>query len=106
MVLRLKGMEVAYGLVSSVYIREEQSDTINNKTLFGCPYWCYTTAGIKGILTKKRPTQLVKSLSTCTSYSLGSMMFSSLLLCNIPKLTKGIYFYYIITGTLLLNLAR
>lgn len=31
MVLRLKGMEVAYGLVSSVYFREEQSDTINNK---------------------------------------------------------------------------
>lgn len=29
--------------------------------LFGCPYWCYTTAGIKGILKKKkRHTQLVK----------------------------------------------
>lgn len=31
MVLRLKGMEVAYGVVSTVYITEEQSDTINNK---------------------------------------------------------------------------
>lgn len=31
MVLRLKGMEVAYGVVSTVYITEEQSDIINNK---------------------------------------------------------------------------
>lgn len=31
MVLRLKRMEVAYGVASTVYITEEQSDTINNK---------------------------------------------------------------------------
>lgn len=80
MVLRLNWKEAAYGVVSTVYIREEQSATINNKLYLDILTGIYYCRNKRNIYKKKKKDSLslLQSLSKRTSYSFGSIIFFNL----------------------------